>query len=196
MFRTTVISFLLIVGVLLSGPRAEAGPAAEALIERTATQIATGDYTADDVSSLLDTVRIARFTLGKHLRRLPEDDVGRYTNAFDRAVRRAFAIDDPRVEQASVTVLGSIDRNPRDSIVTTEIAVPGTETMTVRWRVIERDGAWRVVDIETFGIWLAIEQRAQVGAILDRRGATIDDVIRAFDRQVAELQFASQQTRG
>ena len=46
--------------------------------------------------------------------------------------------------------------------------------------VIERKGAWSVVDLEVAGIWLAIEQRAQVASLLSRPGADIDDVIAQF----------------
>ena len=52
--------------------------------------------------------------------------------------------------------------------------------LKVRWRVIERKGNWSVVDLEVAGIWLAIEQRAQVASILSRPGANIDDVIAQF----------------
>jgi phospholipid transport system substrate-binding protein len=52
--------------------------------------------------------------------------------------------------------------------------------ITLRWRVIERGGKWSVVDLEFAGLWLAIEQRAQVSAILDRPGADIEDVIATF----------------
>ena len=38
------------------------------------------------------------------------------------------------------------------------------------------------VDLEFSGGWLAIEQRAQIAAILDRPGADIDDVIAQFGR--------------
>ena len=55
------------------------------------------------------------------------------------------------------------------------------DEMTVRWRVMERDGAWRVVDVEVSGLWLAIEQRAQIAAIMDKPHATIDDAIAALD---------------
>jgi len=36
------------------------------------------------------------------------------------------------------------------------------------------------VDVEVLGLWLAIEQRAQIAAILDKPRATIDDAIAAL----------------
>ena len=46
--------------------------------------------------------------------------------------------------------------------------------------MIERNGEWRVGDVEVLGLWLAIEQRAQIAAILDKPRATIDDAIAAL----------------
>jgi len=184
MFRTSLASLVFAIGVALAAPPATAGPGAEALIETTAKKIATGDYRPEEISDLIDTVRVARFTLGRHARTLPSEDVARYVDAFDTAVRRAFSVDAGNTIEARIEVVGSIDRSPTDSIVTTRVHVEGEDPMTVRWRVIERGGTWRVVDIETFGLWLAIEQRAQVNAILDRNGATIDDVITAFNTRL------------
>ena len=78
-----------------------------------------------------------------------------------------------------VEVVDTAARNARDAIVTTELH-GGAVPLKVRWRVIERKGSWSVVDLEVAGIWLAIEQRAQVASILSRPGADIDDVIAQF----------------
>ncbi len=42
-------------------------------------------------------------------------------------------------------------------------------------------GEWKVVDVEVLGLWLAIEQRAQIAAIMDKPRATIDDAIDALN---------------
>ena len=48
--------------------------------------------------------------------------------------------------------------------------------MIMRWRVLLRDGEWRLVDVEVHGLWLAIEQRAQIVTLLDKRGVSIRDI--------------------
>ena len=84
------------------------------------------------------------------------------------------------MKNAKVEVIGSVDRTETDSVVETRVTQKGEDPMTVRWRVMERGGAWRVVDVEVLGLWLAIEQRAQIAAILDKPRATIDDAIAAL----------------
>ena len=48
--------------------------------------------------------------------------------------------------------------------------------MNMRWRLLERDGSWRLVDVEVHGLWLAIEQRAQVVAALSRPGTSVSSI--------------------
>ncbi|MEM7767753.1 MAG: ABC transporter substrate-binding protein [Pseudomonadota bacterium] len=194
MIRASLVSMAALLTFALSAPTAVAGPEAEALIGDAAERIAMGEYRAADLSALIDTERVARFTLGRHARTIDAQDLERYSGALETALHRAFQTGGAHLQSGQLDVVGSTDRNPRDSIVTTRIRVSGEAPLTVRWRVIERDGEWRVVDVEALGLWLAIEQRAQVSAILGQRGATIDDVISAFDRQVAKLETGA--TRG
>ena len=100
---------------------------------------------------------------------------------FEKFLVGTFQDQKNKLKNAKVEVLGSVDRNDKDSVVETRVTQEGEDPQTVRWRVIERNGEWRVVDVEVLGLWLAIEQRAQIAAILDKPRATIDDAIAALD---------------
>ena len=178
MFRSIVAAALLSLSAV---PQALAGPQAEQVIERAADRFQAGGFDTADLRDTVDVSRIARFTLGRHAHGFSKADIERYTTAFEQFLIRTLNQEAGRFQGAKIRVSGSVDRAPKDSIVTTEVHVPGTSPETVRWRVLERDGAWKVVDVEAFGLWLAIEQRAQVAAILDRRRAGIDAVIDALE---------------
>lgn len=176
--RTALLSLALAAGA----PMAHAGPEAERVIETAAGDLVAGHLTQERIDMLVDAPRIARFALGKHVRTLAPEEVSRFAAAFDRFVDMTLADHASRFAGAEIEVLGSVDRSARDSIVTTRVNLPGETPQTVRWRVIDVGGAWRIVDVEAFGLWLAIEQRAQLAAILDRRGARIEDAIAALGR--------------
>lgn len=156
------------------------GQEAEALIAAAATRISDPVRGGAAFSESIDVPAVARFTLGKHARRISDDDSQRFTAAFDGFIASTFQKHRDDFTNAEVEVIGSVDRSATDSIVETRVTPPGKDEMTVRWRVMERDGEWRVVDIEVLGLWLAIEQRAQIAAILDKPRATIDDAIAAL----------------
>lgn len=165
----------------LSPLPAFAGQEAESLIASAAIEISDPARGKQAFRESIDVPAVARFTLGKHAKRISEEDSARFTAAFRKFIGSTFDKHNADFTNAEVKVIGSVDRSDRDSIVETRVKPPGKDEMTVRWRVMERDGEWRVVDVEVLGLWLAIEQRAQIAAILDRPRATIDDAIAALE---------------
>ena len=80
---------------------------------------------------------------------------------------------------------------PSDSIVDTTIARSDGKNMDVRWRVLHRNGEYQVVDvaldIDGNLIWLAIEQRAQFLALLDRTNGSADALINKINDMTDKL---------
>jgi phospholipid transport system substrate-binding protein len=178
-------ALLISTALLAASPLATAGSndfnSAEALVSSAAIDIAETENTrvADAVLSHIDTRAIASFTLGRYGRTLAPAEKTRFINAFESYLRRQIEANAHQFSGVAVDVVDSQARNARDSIITTKVRRDGAD-MKIRWRVIERHGEWSVVDLEVAGIWLAIEQRAQVASILGRPGASIDDVIAQF----------------
>jgi len=178
-------ALLISTALLASAPMAVAGSnninSAEALVSSAASDIAHSENTrvADAVLSHIDTRAIASFTLGRYGRNLAPAEKARFATAFEDYLRRQIAANAHQFSGVEVSVVDARARNARDSIITTEVQ-RHDGAMKIRWRVIERKGKWSVVDLEVAGIWLAIEQRAQVAAILGRPGANIEDVIAQF----------------
>ncbi|MEL7545630.1 MAG: ABC transporter substrate-binding protein [Pseudomonadota bacterium] len=148
------------------------------LVETTASDLSTthGEAVADILLRHVDADAIARFTLGRHANRLDQSELAAYEAAFEGFLRRQLQRHSHEIAGVRIDVVRADQRSPRDAIVTTRI-YQNEAGQALRWRVIERGGRWRVVDLEFAGVWLAIEQRAQINALLDRPGATIDDVI-------------------
>ncbi len=178
-------ALLISTALLATTPLAVAGhndaSTAEALVSSAANDIAQSENTrvADAVLEHIDTRAIASFTLGRYGRAMAPAEKARFAAAFEDYLRRQIEANAHQFAGVEVSVIDSKARNARDSIITTEVH-RGDIPTKVRWRVIERKGKWSVVDLEVAGIWLAIEQRAQVAAILGRPGADIEDVIAQF----------------
>lgn len=181
MLKSAIISFALITSAPLAVAGQNDAASAEALVSSAASEIAQSERSrvADAVLSHIDTKAIASFTLGRHGASLSPAAKVRFQQAFEGFLRRQIEANADQFSGVQVNVVGTASRNARDAIVTTEVQGLN-QPMKVRWRVIERGGKWSVVDLEVAGIWLAIEQRAQVAAILGRPGADIEDVIAQF----------------
>ncbi|MEO0465894.1 MAG: ABC transporter substrate-binding protein [Pseudomonadota bacterium] len=176
MLRTALVSL----AVLAVAGTATAGPEAEALIKNAASELAAGDLTPDELTEMVDSHAIASFALGRHKASIDDVAFDQFKSAFTGFLEQTFSDHAHRFEGATIRVTGSNDRSARDSIVTTQVSLPGVAPETVRWRVLNRDGEWKIVDVQVQGLWLAIEQRAQVAAVLDRENGRIDAAIEAL----------------
>lgn len=178
MLKALIISTALIASAPFASAASNDYASAEALVSTAAVDIVQSENAgvADAVLSHIDTRAIASFTLGRYGRTLAPAEKARFINAFEDYLRRQIEANAHQFAGIEVNVVDAQARNARDSIITTEVRRDDGD-LKVRWRVIERQGKWSVVDLEVAGIWLAIEQRAQVAAILGRPGASIEDVI-------------------
>jgi phospholipid transport system substrate-binding protein len=181
MLKALIISSALLASAPLAIAGSNSVESAEALVSVAATNIAQSERerVADAVLSHVDTRAIANFTLGRYGRALEANEKARYVETFESFLRRQIQANAHQFSGVEVEIVNTAARNARDAIVTTQLRT-GSGPIKVRWRVIERGGKWSVVDLEVAGIWLAIEQRAQVAAILSKPGADIDDLIAEF----------------
>lgn len=135
--------------------------------------------------------RIASFVIGKYSRRFTSDEIARYRTAFRKYNLTAYEVQFDQYRGAAIEVTGSTDRNERDSIVDSTVRSPNGDTFDVRWRVLERNDKYEVVDIalnfEGSLLWLAIEQRAQFLDLLDRTNGSPDALIKKLDELTADL---------
>ena len=158
-----------------------AGPEAETFIQKTSHEMIQSSADQIALTTSIDIQRVAHFTLGKYARRISDAEREKYAAAFENFLLSRFDENRKFIVGANVEVIGSTDRNENDSIVETRVKEASGETTIVRWRVINTDGDWRIVDVQWSGLWLAIEQRAQIAAILGKPRASIDDAIEALN---------------
>lgn len=134
---------------------------------------------------------VAKFVIGKYSKRFDEAEMATYLDAFRTYALVVYEYYFNQYRGRDVKVTGSIDRNARDSIVDTEIVSITGEEMKVRWRVLNRNGEYQVVDVALSAdgnlIWLAIEQQAQFLSILDQNNGSVDALVSKIDAMTADL---------
>ena len=135
---------------------------------------------------------VSKFVIGKYANRFSADELARYQQAFRTYALAVYQAELDAYRGNEVVVEGSKDRSASDSIVDTTIQRADGESMDVRWRVLQRNGEYQVVDvaldIDGNLIWLAIEQRAQFLALLDRTNGSADALINKIASMTAKLE--------
>ncbi len=134
---------------------------------------------------------ISNFVIGKYARRFSDEDLQHYREAFRTYALAVYETELDKYRGEDIVVKGSTDRNPRDSIVDTVIRRADGKDMNVRWRVMTRNGEFQVIDValnlDGNLVWLAIEQRAQFLALLDRTNGSADALIDKLQEMTASL---------
>lgn len=172
------------ISMLATAAFAKTGNEPEALITEASQQVqqflsdgVMDDAEASQIMDMLDVDRIARFALGRHARRVEQADYADYRNAFSGFLKRQVQVHFEDFQNADLRVTGSTARSDSDVIVNTEVVRGGGNDISINWRLIQRDGQWAVVDVQALGLWLALEQRAQFDAVLDRANGDIRALI-------------------
>src|SRR3990167_2070035 len=171
--------FLILAGALsLFAATAAAGTESESYVGVLIEQMQELDpgLEADFIVDNVDMPRVSKFVLGKHAQEASEEEKAQFSSRFDAFLRDFLSSRSDELTRANLTILSSVDRSETDSIVTTRVSSPTREPMIMRWRVLFRDGEWRLIDVEVHGLWLAIEQRAQIMSLLDDRDAEISEL--------------------
>ena len=134
---------------------------------------------------------VAKFVIGKYAKRFSDEEMEAYLTTFRSYALAVYEFYFNEYRGQDVKVTGSTDRNPRDSIVDTEIVRADGAELEVRWRVLNRGGKYQVVDValnaEGNLIWLAIEQQAQFLSILDQNNGSADALLAKINSMTDEL---------
>ena len=174
--------------------RVEPGAFVQALGDKTIDVIKESESSPDErkrhvrelLSENFDLDTIGRFVLGRHWRAATPTQRRQYVTLFGTFVLESYALrfealretifarsgdDAGRVfETLRVRILQVRRVNERDSLVTTEIGLPGRAPLHVGYRVRADNGALKIVDVIAEGLSLLVTHRSEFAAVVKRHG--------------------------
>jgi ABC-type transporter MlaC component len=143
--------------------------------------------------SLLDTRRIASYTLGPALQTASQADVAAYSDAF-----RDFAVTGYDAMLGSYSgetlrVTGAAQHGPGDFVVTAQVIDPsgaanGKTPPEVDFRIFEENGKFFIADINVGGVWLAPAERNDIQGFLKQHNGDMAALIAHLREMTAALQ--------
>jgi phospholipid transport system substrate-binding protein len=144
------------------------------------------------VEDVADVPRITRFVLGRYAREIGETELDEFSTVFSEY---AIGVYESRLGDyagETLAVTGSTDRRPGDTVVHTEVSGGSqAEPLPVNWRVLTDDaGQAKVVDVEVYGVWLAINQRDEITTIINNNAGKVDAATEALRSKIAQRDFA------
>jgi len=124
--------------------------------------------------------RIGRFVLGRYWRQASPEEQREYLGLFEKFIVQAYAARFAEYSGEQFRVTGS-RKDGDDTLVTSEIFKPsGSQPTRVEWRVATGDGGARVTDVIVEGVSMAVTQRSEFAAVIQRNGGRISGLLDAL----------------
>ncbi len=188
--RRAFLAFAVLLTPLLLAAPAAATPAEnfvndniqkglEILRDKKLTTVQRRDQFKALLLGLVDTRRIAVYTLGQYRNSASPADVDAFAGAFQNYAAAAYQTYFAKYTDQVLKITGSTQRNPTDFIVHTQLIDPGSSQppANVAFRVRTDAGKMVVVDVAYEGIWLSIQQRDQFVGFLGQNNGNVRTLI-------------------
>jgi phospholipid transport system substrate-binding protein len=117
-----------------------------------------------------DMMTMSRLILARNWKRFSEVQQGEYVREFKRYLANNYGSRIERYNQEEVKIVGERAEPRGDVTVRTRIVGGQFDDATVDYRLRERDGSWKVIDVIIEGISLVSNFRDQFKEVLSRGG--------------------------
>ncbi len=124
------------------------------------------------LNETFDIRRIGRFVVGRYWRKAEADDREAFLEAFEDAIVQRFLplFSQYQGEQLIIGKAAPDRKNPKYTVVTsTYIDAQGRE-VKADWRLLQRDGDYKVFDVVVEGVSMAITLRSEYASVIKNRG--------------------------
>lgn len=190
-----------------SGQNAAANsPAAERFVENMA-QRALGTISNTGLSSnqkkaefskilqgSFDMDTIGRFSLGTYWRRSTEDQRREYLSLFKKMVVEVYSSRFESYRGEQLKIHGSRVDGEKDVIVTSFIVPQEGAEVQIDWRVRNKGGGYKVVDVIVEGVSMSMTQRSDFSSIIQQNGGDMKGLLNHMKTTITENTAQKSQT--
>jgi phospholipid transport system substrate-binding protein len=124
------------------------------------------------LNETFDIERIGQFVVGRYWRQADENDQREFLKAFEDAIVQRFLplFSQYKGEQLIIGDARPDSKNPKYTVVTsTYIDADGRQVKT-DWRLLERNGQYKVFDVVVEGVSMAITLRSEYASVIKNEG--------------------------
>ncbi len=122
------------------------------------------------VSSTFDFTEMAKSALGYHWKQITPDQQQEFTNVFISFIEDSYLskINDYKGQQ--VTFLKATAESPQEAQINTDIVQQGKDPIHVNYRLLQKDGAWKIYDVTVDAISIIANYRNQFNRVMNNKG--------------------------
>ena len=141
------------------------------------------------LSHNFDLNLIGRYVLGAAWRKASADQRSQYQSLFKEFVLRTYSRRFGGYAGQAFTVTGAKPIGKKDILVSTKIARPSGPPILAGWRVREKNGAHKILDVVVAGVSMVVTQRSEFRAVISKQG--VGGLIETLRMQVTKFSAQS-----
>jgi len=191
---------LLATAALAPVPAAASGPVGtfiQGLADEALNQLSPDNISQEErekrfrqlLRANFDLQRIARFVLGHHARQAGPDQMHEFMALYEDLMTLTYARLFAQYSGETFAVKRVTEsEGGRYAMVMSEVRLPSDkDTVALDWQVLTEGDRHAVVDLRVEGVSLAVTQRDEFGAVLDRHNGDIGALLDNLRSRIAKL---------
>lgn len=191
------VAVLVLTGMMFTAGAARAGAAGDFVkvaAERTFAQLGNKELSDEQrekrfrtlLTETFDLPTIARFTLGRYWRRATDQQKEEYVKLFEDFVVLAYSnrFRDLTGKKFKINTVSQL--NERETLVASQIILPGKPPVRVGWRVRNSNDAYKITDVSVEGISMSVTQRDEFASVIRQSGGRVDGLLRALKKKTGK----------
>jgi phospholipid transport system substrate-binding protein len=128
-----------------------------------------------------DIPKIARFVLGRYWSTASDDDRNTFNGLFEQWIVRTYSARFKEYGGENIKVTGSRPESDTSSVVQSQLIHPdGSPPAAVDWHVNKGPDGFKVVDVEVEGVSMALTERDEFSAVIQRAGGDVASLNKAL----------------
>jgi len=134
---------------------------------------------------------MASKTVGRHWRKLSDEDKERWVKIFSRFTTANYAGRFTGYTGEKFVTVGVKDAANGTRVVLTKIEIPDEEDVALNYRMLERDGNWKVIDVYLNGTVSELAlRRSEYSSALKRNG--FEQLLASVETKIEDLESKGQ----
>ena len=113
---------------------------------------------------------ISRFVMGPYWKKMSESQRTEYEDLFKKMVVEIYSQRFSEYDGQKLVVTSATPQGENTYNVLSEIVSPNGEKVPVSWRVRDKDGTQKIVDVSVSNVSMAISKKSEFSSIIQRGG--------------------------
>jgi phospholipid transport system substrate-binding protein len=138
------------------------------------------------MAKTFDLEFMASKTVGRHWRKLSDEDQERWVETFKQFTCANYAGRFTGFSGEEFITIGAEDAASGTRVILTKIVLPDDDDVQLNYRLIERDGTWKVIDVFLNGTVSELAlRRSEYSSTLKREGFA--SLVQSVEEKIADL---------